>query len=101
MFGPYYRIASKEEVQKVLDSGELWGEAPKNFFKSDVPKVKAYEGNLPDGEIGFEFETPVCPDPGHVPNKPTWSAKPKRAGIQSDGVFAKIKVRVLRQNVIV
>jgi hypothetical protein len=102
MFGPFHRLTdSADEVQKVLDSGELWGASPTNFFQSDIPKVKAYDGKLPKGATGFEFETPVRPDQGHVPGKPTWAAKPKRTGIRSDGTFAKIKVKVLRQTVMI
>lgn len=100
-FGPFHRLtSSKEEVQSVLNSGELWGASPRNFFQSDIPKVKAFDGPLPAGEQGFEFETDVRPDRGHVPGKPTWAAKPRRAGIASDSEYAKIKVRVLRQTVI-
>lgn len=100
-FGPFHRLTnSQEEVQKVLDSGEIWGRSPRNIFQSDIPKVKAYAGPLPSGVEGFEFETDVRPDVGHVPDKPTWAAKPKRTGIESDGVYAKIKVRILRQTVI-
>src|SRR5688572_25026860 len=101
MFGPFHRLtASQEEVQEVLDSGELWGTSPRNVFQSDIPKVKAYDGRLPDGEMGFEFETGVRPDYGHVAGKPTWAAKPKRSGVRIEGDFAKIKVRILRQTVI-
>ena len=70
------------------------------IFQSDIPKVKAYDGELPSGQTGIEFETEVKPDSGHVPGKPTWSVKPKRAGVVHDGDCAKIKVRVLRQTVI-
>ena len=45
MYGPFYRlIDSTDEVRKILDSGEIWGRAPRNFFQSDIPKVKAYAG---------------------------------------------------------
>jgi hypothetical protein len=101
MFGPFRRlINSLEEVNKVLRSGEIWGRAPRHVFQRDIPKVKAYAGKLPSGARGIEFETEVEPDIGHVPGKPTWSAKPKRAGIECDGDYAKIKVHVLRQTVI-
>jgi hypothetical protein len=102
MFGPFHRLTnSADEVRKVLVSDELWGKSPGNFFQSDIPKVKAYDGKLPDGAKGFEFETPAKPDHGHVPGKPTWAAKPKRSGVESDSAFAKIKVHVLRQTVII
>ena len=102
MYGPFHRLVdSPDEVRKILDSGEIWGTAPRNFFQSDIPKVKAYAGKLPTDAKGIEFETAVRPDHGHVPGKPTWAAKPKRAGIRCDGHYAKIKVHVLRQTVIV
>jgi len=47
--------------------------------------VKGYEGELPSGAKGFEFETEAPPDEGHVPGKPTWAAEPKRPRIESDG----------------
>jgi hypothetical protein len=101
MYGPFHRLTdSADEVRKVLDSGELWGMAQRNFFQSDIPKSKAYAGKLPSGANGFEFETEVPPDEGHVPDKPTWAAEPKRHGVESDGVHAKIKVKVLRHTFI-
>jgi hypothetical protein len=102
MYGPFYRLTdSLDEVRKVLDSGELWGMSPRNIFQSDIAKVKAFAGKLPRGAKGFEFETAVRPDDGHVPGKPTWAAEPKRDGIKSEGAYAKIKVKVLRQTVTV
>jgi hypothetical protein len=101
MYGPFHRLNdSPDNVRKILDSGEIWGMTPRGIFQSDIPKVKAYDGELPSGQTGIEFETEVKPDSGHVPGKPTWSVKPKRAGVVHDGDCAKIKVRVLRQTVI-
>jgi hypothetical protein len=100
MYGPFHRLNdSPEEVRKILESNEIWGTSPRNFLQSDIPKVKAYDGKLPADAKGIEFETEIPPDSGHVPGKPTWSAKPKRKGVASDGDYAKIKVRVLRQTV--
>lgn len=61
-------------------------------------KVKAYKGPLPAGEQGFEFTTPVEPDPGHVPDKPTWrEGRPgvtvKRVGNEE---FAAIPCTILK-----
>jgi len=101
MHGPYYRVGdSPEVVRKILESGELWGSAPRNIFQSDFPKVKAFAGHLPSGESGFEFETEVAPDDGCHPDKPTWSGIPNRAGVWTDGAYARINVRVVRQTVI-
>ena len=97
MYGPFHRLGdSAEVIQKICGSGELWGLPPRNFFHSDIASAKAYSGPLPDGAIGFEFETEVPPDAGHVPGRPNWSAEPPRAGIAFDGTWAKIKIRVLR-----
>lgn len=38
-----------------------------------IPKVKAYEGPLPEGKQGIEFTTDVPPDRGGAPGLPTWS----------------------------
>jgi hypothetical protein len=101
MYGPFHRLNdSPEVVRKILDSGELWGRPPGHIFQSNISKVKAYSGPLPPGATGIEFETEIPPDNGHVPGKPTWSTKPERPGIKSEGEYAKIKVHVLRQTVI-
>ena len=101
MYGPFYRVNDPPDVvQKILESGELWGRSPRNVFQSDIPKVKAFAGRLPSDAAGFEFETEVPPDTGHVPTKPTWSGRTKRRGIECDGEYAKIKVHVLKQTVI-
>lgn len=102
MFGPFHRVNDPPEVvRKILESGEIWGTTPRNVFQSAIPKVKAYAGPLPVGISGIEFETQVPPDEGGVPDKPTWSAIPKRAGIKCEGDYAKIKVRVRQQTVII
>jgi hypothetical protein len=96
MFGPFYRPDPPHIVRRIVESGELWGMSPRNVFRSDTPKVKAYSGHLPSGIVGFEFETEVEPDRGCVPGKPTWSNGPKRKGIVVEGEYAKIKVTVLK-----
>jgi hypothetical protein len=81
-----------------MQTGELRGGAPRNIFQSDIPKVKAYDGHLPQGVQGFEFETSVSPDTGCVPGKPTWSNGRPGVMIQTD--VAVIEVHVLKQNVL-
>jgi hypothetical protein len=83
-----------ETLDKIQDSGQLWGKPPRNSFSSDIPKAKAYEGALPEGARGFEFTTPILPDAGHVPGKPTWSGP--RDGVTVDGDWAKIPVEIRR-----
>ena len=65
MYGPYHRLGdSMENIQSIKNSKELFGNPPTNFFRSDIPKVKAYEGSLPNGAKGFEFYTPTKPNGG-------------------------------------
>ncbi len=45
----------------VIESSEVWGAPPRNFFNSDFPKVKAFIGPLPAGTRGYEFTTDVEP----------------------------------------
>src|SRR5471032_1029728 len=102
MYGPFHRLTnSSKEVRKILATGALCDMAPRNYFCIDIPQVKDYAGDLPPCAKGIEFETAVEPDHGHVPGKPTWAATPERPGVSSDGVYAKIKVQVLRQTVII
>lgn len=96
-YGPFHRLGdSAEAVQGIRASGELRGNPPTNFFRSDIPKVKAYEGALPPGAKGFEFTTPVAPDRGHVPGKPTWS--PGTPGVQERGGQSIIQCTVTHSN---
>jgi hypothetical protein len=83
-------------IRKIVASGEVWGASPRNYFQSDIPKVKAYAGHLPDGVVGFEFETAVEPDKGGVPGKPTWSSNKRRSGVALTGDYARISVKVLK-----
>jgi hypothetical protein len=57
-WGPYYRKLSPTQggntMSKVLLSGEIWGKPPLGGL-GDEPRVKAYRGQLPPGEQGFEF----------------------------------------------
>ena len=84
MYGPFYRVNDTPEVVRhILATGELWGTKPGNYFRSDTPKVKAYQGKLPDGAKGIEFETDIAPDTGSVPGQPVWSNAPARPGPES------------------
>lgn len=96
MFGPFYRTDPPSVIRKVVASGELWGAPPRGYFRSDIPKVKAYDGHLPEGVEGFEFETNVRPDQGGVPGKPTWTYSSRRQGVVVEGEYAKMKVTVLK-----
>jgi RHS repeat-associated protein len=59
----YHRLGdSLDAVNKIYQTGELWGAPARNIYQSDIPKVKANWGPLQPGEQGFEFTTPVRPD---------------------------------------
>lgn len=93
VYGPYHRLGdSAEAVQSIRASGELRGNPPRNFFQSDIAKVKAYDGPLPAGSKGFEFTTPVAPDLNTVPGKPLWSTK--NPGVEERNGQAVIKCTV-------
>jgi hypothetical protein len=70
--------------------------------------VKAYEGKLPAGRLGIEFETEVEPDEGTPPGQPMWSMESGHPGVERVQVivdgrleeYVKIKVRLLRQTII-
>jgi hypothetical protein len=79
MYGPFYRRgypAAVDLPQKVDESGELWGQSPRNNL-GGVPRVKAYRGlmpaNAPAGS--FEFYTTVAPrkaGSGAPPDEAVW-----------------------------
>lgn len=78
-YGPFTRIEAAEIARKIEESGLLWGEAMRNTFASDIPRVKAYDRQLRDGELGIEFYTDVAPDAGSPPGRAYWSGP--RAGV--------------------
>lgn len=90
----YHRLQTGPALRLIAQSGELWGQPAQNIFRSDIPKVKAYLGPLPEGASGVEFTADVAPDPGSVPGKPTWSGP--RPGVEVEGDFARIKITVLK-----
>ncbi len=93
----YHRLGdSAENIKKIKESGELRGNAPTNYLSSDIPKVKAYAGPLPEGKKGFEFSTDVIPDKGGHPFQPTWSGK--RPGVRNENDQAIISCTVTKTN---
>ena len=96
----YHRVDDPPDViRKIIASSELWGGVGRNIFQSDIPKVRAFAGELPAGSRGFEFETDVAPDGGCVPGKPTWCNVPNRPRVFLENDYAKIKIRVVRVTV--
>jgi hypothetical protein len=75
MFQTYHRKQSptqtSDDARRQERSLEIWGKAARG---SDIPKVKAYPGFLPDGEKGIEFVTDIPPDSGSPPTFAYWSA---------------------------
>jgi hypothetical protein len=106
----YHRAESdsqtKEDAMRQIESQEMWGGPARNFYLSDIPKVKAWVNELPlttdpvtkqlTKRKGIEFTTMVEPDRGCRPHLPTWSndpSKPDRLGVRTEDGYAKIKVR--------
>jgi hypothetical protein len=94
-YGPFHRLGDPSDViDKIAATRELYGRAPRNYFRSDRPKVKAYRGLLPSGHKGFEFETKIRPDTGCPPDQAYWSNG--RPGVTIEGDCAKINVTVTK-----
>ena len=73
-YGPFHRLGGRPALlDKMQQTGEIWGRPARNVFASEIPKVKAYDGPLPEGAQGVEFWTNTAPDGGSVPGKPTWA----------------------------
>lgn len=43
-------------------SGLIGGKPARNIYRSDLPKVKAKPGPLPEGKAGIEFVTDIAPE---------------------------------------
>ncbi|MFF0310148.1 RHS repeat-associated core domain-containing protein [Streptosporangium sp. NPDC004379] len=108
LYGPFHRIMTPNQepdfLQRVLDSGELWGRSPRY---SSFPQVQAYAGPLPASERhkrgSFTFYTEVRPDRGSRLDRPTWGGEGhdaargttgNRPGVYVDDEWAKIKIHV-------
>lgn len=92
----FHRLESSSQTAEIAarqtTSGELWGGVPRWGYLE--PVVQAYDGPLPEGRRGIEFETDVEPDVGGAPHLPTWRGP--RPGVVVEGGYAKIRVSVLR-----
>lgn len=91
----YHRRESPSQTTEIakqqLASQEIWGGVSR---LSNIPKVKAYNGHLPEGFKGIEFTTDVPPDREMTPNLAYWSGD--RPGVRNEDGFAKIKVRIIK-----
>lgn len=71
-YGPFHRFQNAEENELMCASGLVGGRVPRNIAAGLFPRVKAYEGPLPQGRSGIEFYTDVSPD-DDIPHAPTWT----------------------------
>ncbi len=82
----YHRLApptqTAADAALQQSTGEIWG---RPSLWSNIPKVKAYSGPLPNGKAGIEFRTTVPPDPGGAPGRPEWSG-PRPGGAVGGGI---------------
>jgi hypothetical protein len=92
--GVYHRYLTptqtEADIEMQLKSCEIWGKAAQNVYQSDIPKVKAYVGKIPQGKAGIEVTTDVPPDPNTPPHLATWSGN--REGVRTEAGYAKLGV---------
>ncbi len=100
----YHRKQSRQPddvatARAQIASQELWGGPARNFFQSNIPKVKAYRDKLPQDQngirtrTGIEFNTEVEPDRNTKPGGAVyWSEE--REGVRNEDGYAKIKVKI-------
>lgn len=96
LYGPFHRMGdSMESIQTIKSSQELFGNAPTNFYKSDIAKVKAYRGELPAGKQGFEFYSPVKPNGGGMDGRALWfSPNPGVKFVQEKAVIRCVVTKI-------
>ncbi len=94
-FGPFHRLESPtqtaEDAARQEDSCEMWGRVGRYEL---TPKVKAYDGPLPENARGVEFMTSVEPDLATPPGRVSWRAG--RDGVKLDGEFAQIPATITK-----
>jgi hypothetical protein len=94
----YHRLKSstqtREDAVKQQESMTIEGFPERNIAQSDIPKAKAYDGSIPEGEEGIEFTTDVTPDNGSRPGKPCWSGP--RLGVTVEDDRAQLKIQSIR-----
>jgi hypothetical protein len=76
-------------------SGEIWGTYDTLFGAPAVrPSVDAYEGPLPEGAAGIEFETDIEADVGLPPGRARWTGP--RTGVEIRGDWAVIRATITK-----
>ena len=98
--GVYYRLQTPTQtdadIEMQIESREIWGKATQNFYQSDIPKVKAYVGNIPPEKFGIEFTTDVPPDPNTPPHLAYWSGD--RDGVRTEEGYAKLRILTITRH---
>ncbi len=93
-FGPFHRLESLTQTPEVAQlqeqSGEIWGTTPRWGFE---PTVQAYEGPLPEGARGVEFNTEFGPNRSAPPGQAWWQEGP---GVRVEGDWAKLSCVITR-----
>lgn len=98
-FGPFHRRTNSNpsENERVASSGEVWGRPRGNIYAGLFPAVKAWDGLLPEGIVGFEFYTDVEPDVGRPPEWPQWSEGRPGVSVLERGELVAISVIVTKR----
>ena len=67
-YGPFYRLQDSALNAQMAATSKACGRPMRNIAQSDIPRVKAYRGHLPNGKTGLEFTTTVKPTlaGGHI-----------------------------------
>lgn len=77
-------------------SGEVWGRPRGNIYAGLFPAVKAWDGPLPEGIVGYEFYTDIEPDRGRPPDWPQWS-EATSVRVLEEGQLVAISVIVTKR----
>lgn len=74
-YGPFHRRTARDpsENEKVAATGLVWGRPARNIYAGLFAAVKAWNGELPDDVVGYEFYTDATPDRDTAPEWPRWS----------------------------
>ncbi len=98
----HHKTVNDDIVDKIVQSGELFGYQRKNNFAGGLfdmpPAAKAVRGKLPAGMSGVEFTTAVLPDKNGHPMEAIWSGDRPDVETRIDSFgnpYAVIKISVI------